>query len=339
MKNVIPYIKENGLAALSENFAIKITPHKDYPNLVGLCYHLTKTPINAITNECRGMVIDKETFEVVAYPFDRFFDYVPNTDNNGFDFSNFIAAEKIDGTMIVMYWYADKWNIGTKGTPDASGLIPDKDKTYSEYFWEIWHKLGYDIKRCSKVYTHIFEFKFRSKKQFYTKTVQPTITYIGCRDALGFERYVNDTTQRRAKVYTNKDCIETLQNATNPIYTEGFVLIDSNFNRLKIKNPVYELMTKLGRAHENDTEITIEQKTYRNNAILSEISYYYSNIDLGIHLGNIGIIFGHSLFREILQNKRALLNEICRIKKQIGSEGELSNAELAKFKDSTFLVT
>lgn len=75
-------------------------------------YERAWNEINMLT---RGLILDVEAEEVVATPFPKFFNVaevgmerVPNIP--------FAAYEKMDGSLIIMYWWRGGWHYATKGS-------------------------------------------------------------------------------------------------------------------------------------------------------------------------------------------------------------------------------
>jgi len=66
--------------------------------------------------EClaRGLVIDEEKRTVVATPFPKFFNY--GEMSNSFPTGPFQAAEKMDGSLGVTFWYEGDWHVATRGS-------------------------------------------------------------------------------------------------------------------------------------------------------------------------------------------------------------------------------
>jgi RNA ligase len=69
---------------------------------------------NEYTLMCRGMVIDDE-YNIIARPFAKFFNYeehkpeeIPNT--------NFEVYDKMDGSLGIIFNYADEWHVATRGS-------------------------------------------------------------------------------------------------------------------------------------------------------------------------------------------------------------------------------
>ena len=112
---VIEFIKQNGLEALTEQFAISV---KKVDDLLVLNYNQIDSPkTDPIVMECRSLILEAETLRVVSRSFDRFFNYgealnvMPDI-----DWSKAVAYEKVDGSLIKIYRHKGRWNVATKGT-------------------------------------------------------------------------------------------------------------------------------------------------------------------------------------------------------------------------------
>lgn len=121
-------------ADLKAELGIESFEHPTLP-LVGFSYHMTQSPkTHPIVRECRGMVLEKDTWTLVAKGFDRFYNAGEDGDNwKTFDWSNFEVTEKCDGTMILMYCYRGQWLINTRNT-FGNATPRGCDKTWTELF-------------------------------------------------------------------------------------------------------------------------------------------------------------------------------------------------------------
>lgn len=77
---------------------------------------------DGVTSKCRGIVIDRDTEEIVARPFEKFHNYgstvVPGltpADNSVFA-SQPIIWEKMDGFMVTAFFYRDEWHAASKAS-------------------------------------------------------------------------------------------------------------------------------------------------------------------------------------------------------------------------------
>jgi hypothetical protein len=102
---------------LTDELGIEVKYHPRYP-LVKLNYSQIDSPkMNPIVIECRGLILHKDTFEVVAGCFPRFFNMGEALEiNDRFDWSCISANEKVDGSFIQLYWFDSRWNVATRGS-------------------------------------------------------------------------------------------------------------------------------------------------------------------------------------------------------------------------------
>ena len=257
MLNVVSYIKTHSLEKLISDFSLRVNRHCVYPQLVQLCYHQLDTPKNDITDNCRGLILDEsDNYRVVSFPFTRFSEY--NEKKCQVDFSTVSFYEKLDGSLISMYYYDNNWHVSTKGLPDASGLIKDIDKSYHEYFWEVFNTLGYNLPK-EKQCTYIFKFRIPTQN-FLTQCSDPDIVLIGIRDNETFEEHsiesvLNNGWKTPRKYDLPLRSILELVNNSDPIILEGVVAVDAKFNRVKIKNPQHEAINGIRQnTYENQDE-------------------------------------------------------------------------------------
>lgn len=89
---------------LNKLYGIDAT-HSETDPLVILNYDQIESPkTHPVVRECRGLVLEKDTWNVVARAFTRFFNY-GETDCQ-FDWSKFTATTKEDGSLLLLYRYA-----------------------------------------------------------------------------------------------------------------------------------------------------------------------------------------------------------------------------------------
>lgn len=129
---VIEYIKEHDLQALNENLGIQI---KEYDDLVLLDYSQIDSPkSHPVVMECRGLILEKDTWRVVCRSFDRFFNYGECPEHSSFDFDKATFVEKADGSLIRVYWYNGQWEIATRGTAFAQSAVSGTGMSFRDLF-------------------------------------------------------------------------------------------------------------------------------------------------------------------------------------------------------------
>lgn len=104
--------------------------------LVSLIYNQIDSPkMHPIVQECRGLILDIHTLDVVCRPFDRFFNY---GEAGTLELVNdtFVYYEKMDGSLIKVYHHKGQWLIGTKSTITSDATIGEEDKLFNDLVYE-----------------------------------------------------------------------------------------------------------------------------------------------------------------------------------------------------------
>lgn len=242
MLKVQEYLKLNGLEKLKEEYAIKVTEHPNLP-LIILNYSQTDSPkTNAIVRECRGLVLDKDdNFSLIGRSFFRFYNWGEvQEEMKLFDWSNFFSQEKIDGSLIVVFSYQNKWFANTRG---SFGL----DKIHkTNIIWKdlIWGKLDFSV--LNPKLTYIFELvsPFNKVVRTYNKIELYLLTIFNKENELAVEEVDNIAGNLcRPEVYKFSSIEEIqdwlLEKSTSDPSFEGVVIRDKNNHRWKIKNIVF----------------------------------------------------------------------------------------------------
>lgn len=242
MNPLLNYLSTHSVSDLVEEYKIKVNHHTLY-NLISLKYDQINSPHNdPVVNVCRGIVLD-ESNNIVAYPYDRFFN-IEEPCAASVDFDSACVYEKIDGSLMTLYYYDDKWNVASSGSPDAAGMVGDFGFSFAELFWRVWNELGYKLPNdTSKCY--MFELMTA-----YNKVVvnhgKNRIVLHGARDLNTLEELFPFSVAKengwecvRVFDYRNIDDVVNAASGLSGILNEGFVVCDKNFNRVKIKSPEY----------------------------------------------------------------------------------------------------
>ena len=148
LKNVNEtFLKENHIKTLTD---------KDYPNLYLLKYNKDKSDLNVEgVKQARGIILEKETNNVMCYSLDKFEDKndLINTDDiDGWEFE-----DAIDGTQIRLYYYDSKWISTTARRIDSKKSKWNYVKTFYELFEDVEQLIDYEL--LNKDYTYTFILK------------------------------------------------------------------------------------------------------------------------------------------------------------------------------------
>lgn len=210
---------------------------------------------NPIVQEARGIIINLETLEVVCWPFRKFGNYNESY-ADAIDWNTAKVQEKIDGSIIKL-WFdekADAWVFATNATIYAKDAQIEEDTSDTEplFFGELITQADNysEIKflELNKDWTYIFEL-VSPKTQVVVSYSNTHLYHIGTRNKNTGEEYDVDIGIEKPKMYALRslsDCIAAVKdlNASfreDGVNNEGFVVVDGNWNRVKIKSPEYLL--------------------------------------------------------------------------------------------------
>jgi hypothetical protein len=230
--------------ALAAQYAIKATQHGKYPNLWLLKYAQIESPFKEpLVQECRGIILDiSRDYAVVSHPYHKFFNQGESLAAT-LDWATAMAWEKLDGSLISLYHYDNSWHCATSGTPDASGPVGDEGMTFSDLFWSTFRSQGLSLDNLNPTKTYMMEL-CAPQNRVVVIYPEPKLYLHGVRDlATGQEEspegYSHVVPLPRRWPLTSPEECQTAAEALAPLEQEGYVVVDSKFNRLKVKSPSY----------------------------------------------------------------------------------------------------
>jgi len=203
---------------------------------------------NELVRECRGIILDKVDWSVACHPFHKFGNYgesyVPEI-----DWKSASTQEKKDGSLIKAWWnkYENYWQISTNGTIDAKTAELQFTNGYgiaSFYDLVIFTLNRMDQRHIThsmiKEFTYLFELCTP-----LNKVVVPHKDY-----KLYHLATKNNETGReielilglipkplRYPLTTLDECVASANEL--PFSEEGYVIVDKDLNRVKIKGLKY----------------------------------------------------------------------------------------------------
>jgi hypothetical protein len=253
-------VAENPLGELESQLAIKVN---DYPEqgIVMLNYHMLDSPkTHPITIECRSLILNRITFDIVSRKFDRFFNLGENPEfYSDFNFESCHILSKEDGSLIGVYYnpITEKYSISTRSMANAEGNHTLGDTWYNrirsafgfnsdEEFQEFWSLVS-----NSQKWTYIFEF-IGPENRIVTPYKQTEMVFIGASSIDGdwmkledmkFQmKWFSKLNIRLPEFYATPKTIDELIIQANELkdLKEGFVIWEPNTNkRQKIKSIQY----------------------------------------------------------------------------------------------------
>lgn len=270
LRSIVPF--GEAVKHVKEKYALHVNTHGEYPNLHQFKYDQIDSPMKKqLVQESRGIILDSDNnWNPVAYPFEKFWNHHESRAAK-IDWTTAKIWEKVDGSLMFMYWYNDAWEIASSGLPDASGTVLADDITFRELFWKTWNALGYEFPRDTK-HTLMFELSTPSNVVVVPQK-ESKITFIGARDMDTLDEVDIDNIDlfpedwKRPQRFDVRSEAEAIAACTkmNPMEQEGFVVTDAKFNRVKMKSPAYAAIAHLGFTKEEIIERGLDLSKYDEN--------------------------------------------------------------------------
>lgn len=154
----------------------------------------------------------------------------------------------MDGTLLNLYYYAGQWRVATLGAIDAGGTPKGSSVTYRELFWQWFKRLNLAVPtEAGQGYTWMFELVC-PETHVVVKHPLDGLYFLGarCNDS-GTELFPDEVIDIAGVKYPcvnevrDKTCLSEVKAAfleTSGQTVEGFVVVDSQFRRLKVKHPM-----------------------------------------------------------------------------------------------------
>ena len=231
-----------------------------------------------IVKEARGIIINLDTLNVVCWPFRKFMEYDDKYADE-IDWSTARVQQKIDGSIIKL-WFNEitgEWQFSTNSmiraedayinmssdvsimdiiekTPEYAGFNQSTERFFEE------RKLDRDT-------TYILELTSPE-----TRVVVPHTTYhlhhTGTRNNITGEEskgYIGLRCPIEYDIHTMQDCLEFVEymgrddnKRVSAVEKEGFVVVDANWNRIKVKTPEYLIFHDLVNIGKESKNILVE---------------------------------------------------------------------------------
>ena len=252
MLKTIEFIKENPNwreLLVASPYCLHINENDNY---VLLKYNQIDSDFNQeICRECRGLVIDKNTYEPVALSFFKFFN-VQEELADRIDWESAQVLEKVDGSKIMVWYdvYESQWQVSTSSQIDANNApVADFGITFRDLFNRALHKYTFPsfvhlFDALDTNYCYTFEL-VTPESRVVVPYNKDALYLIGVRNVETFEeidpssielaRFLS--TPKKYKLSSLNECLHKVEFMD---YTEeGFVVVDKYWKRIKIKSPAY----------------------------------------------------------------------------------------------------
>ena len=241
MLKIVDFIRSNSdweKKLTSEPYALKIKWDGDY---VLLMYNqLISDFRQEIVRECRGIILDSsENYKPVCVPLFKFANYGESYAEE-IDWQTATIWDKIDGSLIKLWYHKGKWNVSTNGMIDAGKAhMSEGGGSYLDLFNEATINSDLDWNKLNPDNTYMFEL-VSPKRPVVIPYKTTSIYHIATRDTKTLKELDEDVGIQkpdRFSLQSLEDCLQAVKQLDT--YKEGYVVVDANYRRIKIKSPLY----------------------------------------------------------------------------------------------------
>lgn len=199
-----------------------------------------------VVRECRGIILRKDNNKVVCHPFDRFFNY-GEVHAAEIDWSSARVQDKLDGSIIKVWYDDNEWHVSTNGVIDAKKAINPIDLSFYSMFIEGLQNAIQEpdvsfeefCMQLNPEYTYMFEMTHPANRMVVRYEI-PMIYHIGTRNNASGEEYKVYIGIPQPQEYKFNNLDEVIKIAENLKYDkEGYVIVDNAWHRIKVKSPAH----------------------------------------------------------------------------------------------------
>ena len=248
------YLRDGGtVAALTATYGIKAKVDAAL-GVVMLNYNQIASPMaETICQECRALLLEVSSWNVVSRSFFKFFNHgEPNA--HPIDWTTARVQEKLDGSLICVYFHTGQWQVATKGTPDASGPVNSHAMTFAALVRQTLTESGSSWEdlttRLDPAVFYSFELT-APENRIIVPYEERRLTWLAAWDAQTLEEKeigsLPDLPTPLVREYPLRTLDEVMVavDAIAPFAAEGFIERDAAHRRVKIKSAAYLMVDRL----------------------------------------------------------------------------------------------
>lgn len=239
---------EKLLAAEPYNLKIK---WKD--NLVMFNYDQIKSEHNEIVDEARGLILNAadNRFTIVRMGFKRFYNYGEAAAAQ-IDWSTASVSLKMDGTMILFYFYNGEWHISTRSTFDAcEASVYNTSLTFEQLARQAMENSNVKFSELNTACTYVFEL-CAPQNRVVVRYEKPELYYLMTRNNKTGIEIIRPHEYWHVPSRFNLYSLEAAKKFVSQFdgdEFEGVVVRDENYNRIKVKNLNWLELHKVANNH------------------------------------------------------------------------------------------
>lgn len=289
---------------------------------------------NKIVREARGIIIRLDTLDVVCWPFTKFCNVQEETaqiDLADFDWNNCHCQEKIDGSIVKLFWnpLKEDWQWATNACIDAKNATVAAllDSNFRSVIEKSDNYKDIHLQKLDKENTYIFEL-VSPQTQIVVKYPREHLYHIGTRNNTTGQESNPDIGIEKPKEYklhSLEDCLKASKVLNpNEVLHEGFVVVDKNWHRIKVKSPEYFAMHRMSANYNfskeqiiamirhGETDLRQLAEDFPNYAVYFKY-YDYRIAELEWEISRYAT-YVRNLYEEYDHDRKAVAKEISRDK-------------------------
>jgi hypothetical protein len=228
--------------------------------------------------KCRGLVVNSSG-KILNYPFERFFNYWEK-EHSKIEWNTAEIQEKADGSLICVFWNGKDFEVTTRGS-----FYPNEkaDVDFSKLFKERFD--NFDLLDKNNCYM----FELITKHNRIVKWYEDERIYlIGARNLVTFKeisqtelddiaKYISVLRPKRYNADSFDKCKSLFESFKDD--DEGLVVVDSNFNRVKVKQESYLKLSKIKILKKQDIFDYVLGKTQIDKEYLDKLPEVVNTMD------------------------------------------------------------
>jgi len=277
-------------------YNLKIKEDEYYPNLFLIHTNQNSDFKLKIVNECNGIILEKDTLKIVCYTFDKCIDQenIPeniNTEDLYFEYS-------LESTLIRAFYYNDEWILSTKKCINARRAKWLSSKNFVELFFEYIDIQNYDIFQklnTSCCYSFLIT---HPENNIVVQYFEPCVYHISTRDMITMKEIdENIGLNKLLRIKMNQDNLNSMISQIsmdNNLNYEGILFIDSNYNRWKVKSPLFSYVRSLW-GNSNNRFFRYLELRKDSNLLKEYVKYYPQDKDIFMNYENKVIHLANNL--------------------------------------------
>lgn len=207
----------------------------------------SKQKTHPIVKECRGLVLDRENYEIIAKSFDRFFNLGEIEDHKNFNWNYCNCSTKEDGSLILVYMYDGKLCVNTRNS-FGDGYPNGHSRTWKELVVDLLPDYFEGVLSEEMWKNHTFVFELCTPYNKVVKAYPSSLFLLGIFDTWKeytkenvdkFALYLGLTRPKSYRIKCEDDVHQLIQKLgeENPA-NEGVVLDDGGM-KIKVKSLLY----------------------------------------------------------------------------------------------------